>query len=101
MARKARGYVPPKRSKGPPPATREPVDRASLATIDTTAGLGRSGITVGARVRILGTGLFAGETAVVEKLVGGVIPSALVRTDAGRTRQVRTIDLEPIGDPGR
>jgi hypothetical protein len=25
-----------------------------------------------------------------------VIPAALVRTEAGRTRQVRTIDLEPV-----
>ncbi len=32
----------------------------------------------------------------IEKLPGGVIPTALVRTEAGRTRQVRTIDLEPI-----
>jgi hypothetical protein len=71
------------------------MDRASLATIDTTAGHGRASIKVGARVTILGSGLFAGETAVVEKLTGGVIPAALVRTEAGRTRQVRTIDLEP------
>ena len=95
MARKARGYVPPKKSKGPPPAAREPMDRGSLATIDTTAGLGRKGIKVGARVTILGGGLYAGETAVVERVVEGVIPAALVRTEAGRTRQVRTIDLEP------
>jgi hypothetical protein len=33
---------------------------------------------------------------VIEKLSGGVIPTALVRTEAGRTRQARTIDLEPI-----
>jgi hypothetical protein len=26
-----------------------------------------------------------------------VIPSAVVRTEAGKTRQVRTIDLEPVG----
>ena len=32
----------------------------------------------------------------IEKLTAGVIPAALVRTEAGRTRQVRTIDLEPI-----
>jgi len=100
MARKARGYVPPKKTKGPPPAAREPIDRGSLATIDITAGLGRSSITVGARATILGSGLFAGETVVVEKLVGGVIPSALVRTEAGRTRQVRTIDLEPVRSGG-
>jgi hypothetical protein len=47
-------------------------------------------------VRIAGTGLYAGEAAVIERMSGGVIPTALVRTEAGRTRQVRTIDLEPI-----
>ena len=43
-----------------------------------------------------GSGLYNGEAAVVESLPGGVIPSALVRTEAGRTRRVRTIDLERI-----
>jgi len=28
--------------------------------------------------------------------VGGVIPAADVRTEAGRTRRVRTIDLVPV-----
>ena len=100
MARRGRGYVPPKKTKGPAPAAREPMDRASLATINTTAGAGRPSIQVGARVTIQGTGLFTGETAVVEKLIGGVIPAALVRTEAGRTRQVRTIDLEPVRTSG-
>jgi hypothetical protein len=95
MARK-RVFVPPKKLKGTPPPAREPMDRASLATINTTAGVGRAGLSPGSRVVIQGGGLFAGETAVVEKLTGGVIPSALVRTEAGRTRQVRTIDLEPV-----
>lgn len=67
-----------------------------MATIDLNAGKGRAGLTVGDRVRITGNGLYAGEAAVIEKLVSGVIPAALVRTEAGRTRQVRTIDLEPI-----
>jgi hypothetical protein len=44
--------------------------------------------------------LYAGEAAVIEKLTAGVIPAALVRTEAGRTRQVRTIDLEPIAREG-
>ena len=100
MARKARGYVPSKKVKGVPPTAREPLDRGSLASINTLAGVGRAGITVGSRVTIQGGGLFAGETAVVEKLIAGVIPSALVRTDEGRARQVRTIDLEPVRKPG-
>jgi hypothetical protein len=96
MARKSRGYVPPRKTKGQVPAAREPITPPSVATIDTKAGLGRPGVQAGARVTILGGGLYAGEVAVVEKLVGGVVPAALVRTEAGRTRQVRTIDLEPV-----
>jgi hypothetical protein len=53
----------------------------------------------GDRVRITGTGLYSGEIATIDRLVSGVIPAAVVRTEAGRTRQVRTIDLEPVG-PG-
>jgi hypothetical protein len=64
--------------------------------IDLTAGAGRAGVKVGDRVRIVGAGLYSGEIAVVESQPNGVIPSALVRTEAGRTRRVRTIDLEPI-----
>lgn len=69
-------------------------------TIDTKAVVGRA-IAVGSRVRILGTGLYAGEVATVERLAGGVIPAAVVRTEAGRTRQVRTIDLEPVAPSAR
>jgi len=32
--------------------------------------------------------LYAGEIATIEKLVSGVIPQAVVRTEAGKTRQV-------------
>jgi hypothetical protein len=70
-------------------------------SIERTAISGRAGITVGARVRILGSGLYAGELAIVERLVGGVIPAAAVRTEAGRARNVRTIDLEPATDIAR
>jgi hypothetical protein len=47
-------------------------------------------------VRIEAAGALSGEVAVIERLSAGVIPSALVRTDAGKTRQVRTIDLVPV-----
>jgi hypothetical protein len=57
---------------------------------------GKDNLTIGQRVRIAAAGLYSGEAAVIERFTGGVIPSALVRTDSGRTRQVRTIDLEPI-----
>jgi hypothetical protein len=100
MARKKVVYRPTRPKKGPPPSP-GPIIPPSSVTIDTTAGLGRQGIVVGSRVTILGGGLYAGEVAVVERLVGGVIPAALVRTEAGRTRQVRTVDLEPVGPVAR
>ena len=70
--------------------------RPSLVEIEMNAGSGRSDLSVGDRVRIIGSGLYSGESAVIEKFAAGAIPAALVRTEAGRTRQVRTIDLEPL-----
>jgi hypothetical protein len=96
-------YPPPKTANRPAPASGLPTDtpyvRPTVATIDLNAGKGRAGLAVGGRVRIAGTGLYAGEIAIIEKLVTGVIPQAVVRTEAGKTRQVRTIDLEPVA-PG-
>lgn len=76
-------------------------DRASTypqtsVDIDLRALKGRAGLAVGSRVRIAGSGLYAGEEAVIERLAGSVVPSALVRTGSGQRRQVRTIDLEPL-----
>lgn len=90
-------YPVPRTSRRAPttPGT-EPIGRPSVASIDVTAGAGRAGLKIGSRVRIIGGGLYAGEIAVVESQPSGVIPSALVRTEAGRTRRVRTIDLEPV-----
>ncbi len=70
--------------------------RTTVASINLSASKGREGLAIGDRVRIVGSGLYSGEAAVIEKLPASVIPTALVRTEAGRTRQVRTIDLEPI-----
>jgi hypothetical protein len=70
--------------------------RPNLVSIDLLAGVGRKNLDVGGRVRINGTGLYAGEEATIERLVPGVIPTAAVRTDGGGTRRVRTIDLDPI-----
>lgn len=96
-------YPPAKTANRPAPASGLPTDppyvRPTVATIDLTAGKGRAGLSVGGRVRIAGSGLYSGETATIEKLVTGVIPQAVVRTEAGKTRQVRTIDLEPVGPP--
>jgi hypothetical protein len=74
--------------------------RPNMANIDLTARGGRAGIAAGDRVRIAAAGLYGGEIAVVERLVGGPIPAAVVRTEAGRTRRVRTIDLVPVADEG-
>ena len=102
--RKRKTVYPPARTDTKPAqrpgAGPEPYVRPTVATIDLTAGSGRAGLSIGDRVRISGNGLYAGEAAVIEKLTSGVIPAALVRTEAGRTRQVRTIDLEPIAREG-
>lgn len=81
--------------RAPAPTPDPNIVRPNLATINLEAGAGRAGFTVGDRVRIDASGMFAGEMAVIERLSVGVIPSALVRTEGGGTRQVRTIDLVP------
>jgi hypothetical protein len=97
-------YPVPRTAKKPAPIVGvggEPAHvRTSVVAIDVTAGGGRTGLALGDRVRIIGTGLYAGEAAVIERFAGGVVPAALVRTESGRTRQVRTIDLEPIAFEG-
>jgi hypothetical protein len=87
-------WSPPRPAPGAPPEA--PVSRSTVVSIDLAARHGRDGLAVGQRVRILGTGLYAGELAVIERLSAAVVPAATVRTEAGRTRQVRTIDLEPV-----
>jgi hypothetical protein len=82
--------------RAPAPGSDGSMVRPNLANIDLTAGLGRAGLAVGDRVRIQASGLYSGEIAVIERLIGGPIPAALVRTEADRTRRVRTIDLEPV-----
>jgi hypothetical protein len=63
--------------------------------MDPTAGLGRAGLAVGQHVRIAGSGLYAGESGVIERLTGSVVPTAVVKLESGATRHIRTIDLEP------
>jgi hypothetical protein len=93
-------YPPPKtatRGDAPYGAGSEPQgNRATVAAINMKAIAGKDNLIIGQRVRITASGLYSGESAVIERFTGGVIPSALVRTEAGRTRQVRTIDLEPL-----
>jgi len=102
-------YPPPRNATRPPrpgepggpggPPAGEPYVRPTVAAINLSASTGRAGLKVGDRVRITGTGLYSGDLATIEKLTTGPIPSAVVRTEAGRTRQVRTIDLEPVSAP--
>lgn len=104
-ARKRKVNYPPARTAtkraapaGAGPETFGP--RPTVASIDLSAAGGQKNLSIGDRVKITGAGLYSGEAAVIEKFAAGVIPAALVRTEAGRTRQVRTIDLERIAPEG-
>jgi hypothetical protein len=70
--------------------------RSTVAQIDLNALVGRDDISVGDRVRIGGDGLYAGELAVVESILSGLIPAASVRTEAGKVRRVRAVDLQRV-----
>jgi hypothetical protein len=95
-ARKRRVFIPPKKSAAPRPQPGIGAPPTGVQ-INTSALDGRSGFSAGDKVRILGTGLYSGELAVIERMAGGVVPAAVVRTEAGRARTVRTVDLEPAG----
>jgi hypothetical protein len=71
---------------------RAAANASRAVSINLEAKVGRPSIVQGARVQI-GSGLYSGEIAIVESVVSGVIPAAVVRTEAGRTRRVRTVDL--------
>jgi hypothetical protein len=73
--------------------------RSTVATINLAALDVRDDLKVGHRVKIGGEGLYSGEFAVVESLSSGIIPAAIVRTEAGKTRRVRTVDLERVAAP--
>ena len=95
----ARKRFNPKPAKVIPGAAEAAAARAAaaasrVATINLGAMTGRAGVAQGSRVRIE-SGLYAGEFAIVESVVGGVIPAAVVRTESGASRRVRTIDLAP------
>src|ERR1035437_8547746 len=79
---------PPAPVKPPLPGTEPPpIIRTTVASINLSATKGREGLTVGDRVRIVGSGLYNGEAAVIEELPGGVIPTAPGRTEGGPPRQ--------------
>jgi hypothetical protein len=97
VARKRKTFYPPPKTatKAAPPAN-PGFTSTGITAINVNARQGRAGLVVGDRVRINGSGLYAGETAVIERFAGSAVPVAVVRTEAGRTRQVRTVDLEPV-----
>lgn len=86
----------PKPPPSPASDERAAIAAARTVTINLDAMSGKTDVRQGGRVRIL-SGLYAGELATVESLVSGVIPAAVVRTDAGRTRRVRAVDLQAAG----
>ena len=99
MRRRKVVYPPPKTatkggSAAPGAQARADANANRAVTINLQAMTGRSDIHLGSRVRIA-SGMYEGELAVVESVVGGVIPAVTVRTDLGQTRRVRTVDLLP------
>jgi hypothetical protein len=98
-ARKRKVNYPPARTatRRAPVSDSEPRVRPTVVSIDLSAARGRDDLKVNDRVRIGGTGLYAGEFATIERFAAGIIPAAVVRTDADHTRQVRLIDLEIVG----
>lgn len=97
--RKRKVTYPPAKTatrRAPAPGSDASLERPNLAKINLTAGAGQAGFSVGDRVRIEAGGTYAGEIAVIERMSGGAIPSAFVRTESGGTRQVRTIDLVAV-----
>jgi len=97
-------FYPKARPGAPAPSGTPGADaRAAAAasrtvSIDVEAARAGAGIRPGDRVQVQ-SGLYAGEMATVESVVGGVIPAAVIRTDAGGTRRVRAIDLVRGAEP--
>ena len=87
---------PPPKPPIPGVTAPEPYLRPTVAEINTAARHGRTDLAVGDKVRIAGSGLYSGETADHREVRRAAIPTAHVRTEGGGTRQVRTIDLEPV-----
>ena len=103
MRRRKVTYPPAKTASSGASSSATADERAAAAasravSINLDAKLGRASVVVGGMVRIT-SGLYAGEIATVESLISGVIPAALVRTEAGKTRRARTVDLVPVQEP--
>lgn len=83
-------------ARGAGPSGDRPMVRPTVAEINLRALDRRGDLAVGDFVRIGGGGLYAGELAVVDSVADGIIPAAIVRTEAGKARRVRVVDLEPV-----
>ncbi len=93
MKRKRKPYFPPSRGPKAPAPVGGPAGYQSTTAvaIDLNAGIGRKDVLVGSRVTILGTGLYAGQVGVVERLFAGGIHAALVRVETGAQRRAQVI----------
>ena len=104
MARRKKPFVPKSRPGAPAaPGTpgaeaRAAAAAASTVSINLDAMRAGAGIEKGDRIQIK-SGLYAGEFGTVESVVGGVIPAAVIRTDSGRTRRIRAVDLVRASEP--
>ncbi len=103
MARRKQSYPPAKtatrQTRGAGLAGDPTYVRPTVAKIDPAALEVRTDISVGDRVTIAGGGLYSGEQATVEAISHGSIPAMVVRTDEGKTRRVRGVDLQlVVGD---
>ena len=88
MRRRKQTYPPARTATSQRAAHRDAsAPRPTVVAIDLTALTGGGTFAVGDRVRINGTGLYAGETAVVEALARTGIPSVLIRTTGGSARR--------------
>lgn len=93
-------FYPKARPGAPAPAGSPGADARAATAAARTVSINLDAMRAGGNVRQgdrvqIQSGLYAGELATVESVVGGVIPAAVIRTDAGRTRRVRAIDLVP------
>ena len=96
MRKRKTTYPAAKTANRPAPATGMPGAapdhvRSTVATINLQAAAGRSDVVVGSRVRILGTGRYAGDIVVIEKLVGGPIKLPFLPTFFGLIGGVKTM----------
>ena len=99
MVKRKQSYPPPKTATRQPRApfgSDTPMVRPTVAKIDLAALEARTDISVGDRVVIAGAGLYSGEQATVEAISQGAIPAMVVRTDEGKSRRVRGVDLQRV-----